>query len=434
MESNVPQNSSQLPNVASRPITTGLTLAFFACLVLVPAMFQHEPLRWQAAQAIVEYENGNRVDAIESLEQLAPQLEGDGYLQTKLFYWFLKNGQSEKAIEHCDRQFELNPKSLDWLTLRMEAECEAGEFAAAWQTFQQRRSLAPQHVSRSPNELNEQAYFRSLAGVDLELAAVEIQQAISSVTETRELPNFQLPLRSQALVAAGLLARESESQLALLDPLGRQIKVARQALANHESLVVGALAEIGPESFPPTTSQESAFDSDREKIEFHRRELAFLLVCRALLFENLGRHERCDLDRAQVAELGFDPQVVADLMPSDSICQALLVRAIAFLDTRALVLTKMPWSSPDEPIDGVSSGRDVLVDLNIAVVASEVFHRALQNLPELSKDELERAKKTFAAVLYHRVMANQKIGDLDSVQSDRDKIRSLGYDPDGNLY
>lgn len=427
-------SSSQVRKKSDHPVATALTLIFFACLVLVPALAQHEPLRWQAAQAMLDYEGGNRNDAIESLQQVALKAPDDGYLQTKLVHWLSENGQAAKAIKHCDQQLVRNPESRGWLELRREAECEAGDFKAAWQTFQELKTIRTQRVSRTSDELNEQAYFRALADEDLETAAAEIQQAVAAATFQSSGSDFQLPLPSQALISAGLLSRRTETQSIVLPHLNRRIEVSRKALEDRETLVGDSLADYAEEAFPLSEQQESSLDEMRSELEFRRRELGFLMVSRALMLEDLDQTDQCDLDRAQVVELGFEPQLVAELLPDDSVCHALAMRAIAYLDTRALVLTKMPWNDPDELIDGISTGRDAITDLDIAVSVSEVIDHLVRTSSDFSTDEQSRFRKTFAAVLHHRVMANRKAGNSEAVRLDRERIESLGFDPDGNLY
>ncbi len=427
-------NLSQVQKKSDHPVATALTLIFFACLVFAPVLIQHEPLRWQAAQAMLQYDAGNRDDAIKSLQQIALKTPDDGYVQTRLVYWLSENGQAEKAIKHCEQQLVRNPDSQDWLELRRHAECEAGDFKAAWQTFQELKTIRTQRVSRTSDELNEQAYFRALADEDLKTAAAEIQTAVSTATSRSAGADFLVPLPSQALIAAGLLSRRTGSQSVVLPQLNRRIEIAERALEDRENSVGASLAQYSVKSFPPSEQQESSLDEMRSSIEFRRRELAFLMVCRALMFEDLDQPERCDLDRAQVVELGFEPQLVADLLPDDSVCNALAMRAVAYLDTRGLVLTKMPWSEPDDLIDGVSTIKDAIADASIAVTVSEVIDHFVRTSSDFSTDEQNRFRKTFAAVLHHRVMANRKAGNSDAVNSDRQRIESLGYDPDGNLY
>ena len=427
-------SSPQTRTKFEHPVVTALTLIFFVSLVLVPAIMHHEPLRWQAAQAMLEYEEGNRDVAIESLQQVAAEIPSDGYVQTKLVSWLSQNGQAEKAIEHCNQQLTRSPESSGWLELKRESECEAGDFSAAWQTFEQLKSLRTQHVSRSADELNEQAYFRALAGDNLTTAATEIQLAVLKAGSHSGVPNFEMPLASQALVAAALLSRSAERQAIVLPPLNQRIKIAQRALGDRENVVVDSLATFSEESFPLRSSQEAALDQIRSEVEIHRRELAFLLVSRALLLEDLGRLNRCDLDRAQVVELGFEPQAVADLLPDDAVCHWLAMRAIAFLDTRGLVLTKMTWTDPEDSVAGTLTGRDAITDLNIAVAASDVINTLMQKKSEGSQETIARFKKTFAAVLHHRATANRKASNAEAVQADRAKIETLGFDPDGNLY
>ena len=427
-------NSSQVPRKSEPPFVTALTLIFFACLVLVPGLLQHEPLKWQAAQAITQHENGDRDAAIESLHQVASKLPGDLYIQSTLIDWWVEDGQADKAIEHCNERLEHEPGSSTWLTLRRESECAAGDFEAAWETYNVLQSLRTQHLSRSADELNEQAYFRALADKDLRTAKSEIQEAVTKASYDSGISDFRVPLPSQALLAAGLLSRQVEAQSMVLPQLNRRIAAVGRALEDRERMLVESLDAFSEESFPLSESQELVLKDLRLKIDVRRHEFAFLTVCRALMCEDLEHPLRCDSDRVQISELGLQPQMVADLLPDDFVCHAMAMRAIAFLDTRALVLTKMPWSDASQLIDEESTGQDAITDLDIAVTVCEVVDRLLQASKESTEQEFTRLRKVYAAVLHHRAMANRKAGNTDSLQLDRERIESLGFDPDGNLY
>jgi len=395
--------------------------------VLVPALLYHEPLKWQAANAELLYESGDRAAAIESLQEVAAQRPQDKKIQWKLVNWLAENGQADKAVEHCNEQLERSPESQDWLLLKRESECQAGDFSAAWQTFEQLKLLRNQRLTRSAEELNEQAYYRTLAEENLSLAADEIRRAVQQVSYQSGVRDFRATLPSQGLISAALLSRQVEAQSIVLPQLNRRIGVAQRALDGREKLLVESLEDYSEESFPLNESRESMLEELRLKTEFRRNELALLLVCRALMLEDLGEPGRCDFDRTQVVELGFQPQAVADLLPDDSLCLAVAKRAVAYLDTRGFVLAKMPWDDPDQMADGVSTGLDAIADLNIAVSVAEVIHRLHTESIEPSVEEAEQFNKMFAAVLYHRVMANTKANHLNAVKLDRERIKSLGF-------
>lgn len=84
--------------------------------------------------------------------------------------------------------------------------------------------------------------------------------------------------------------------------------------------------------------------------------------------------------------------------------------------------------------DEESIALDAITDLNIAVTVCEVLERLPQTSNELTEQEISRFNRFYAVVLSHRVGVNKKAGNADLVQSDRKRIESLGFDPDGNLY
>ena len=427
-------NSSDVRGKFDHPVATALTLVFFACLVLVPTLLRHEPLKWQASQAMVQYESGDRDPAIASLQQVALKLTGDQHIQFTLVEWLTENGRADEAIEHCNRHLEHTPESATWLKFRRESECGAGDFQAAWQTHQELKLLKAQSLSRSAEDLNEQAYFRALAGQDLPIAWSEIRQAVAKVSYDSGIPGFKVPLPSQAIIAASLLSRHVEAQSIVLPELNRRIDDVRKVLEDRERLLVDSLEELSKESFPLNESREELIEDVRLKVDFHRRELAFLTVCRALLFEDQGDHDRCDSDRVEVSELGLQPQTVVDMLPEDSLCHPMATRAIAYLDTRALVLTKMLSDNPGQVVEDGLAGSDASTDLDISVVVCEVIDRRIRTLRESTARELEQFRKVYAAVLHHRVMAHRKFGNAELAQADRERIESLGVDPDAYLY
>ena len=427
-------NLSHARGKFDHPVGTAFSLIFFACLVMVPALLQHEPLKWQAAQAMVRYDNGDRATAIESLQQVASKLGGDQYIQFTLVDWLTENGQADKAIENCDRHLEHTPESPLWLTLRRESECGAGDFQAAWQTYQKLKLLSPQSLNRSAEELNEEAYFRALAEKDLPVAWSEIRQAVAKVSNDSGIPGFNLPLPSQALIAASLLSRHVEAQPVILPQLNRRIDSVRSVLEDREGLLVESLEEFSKDSFPLSESREVLLKDVRLKVDFRRHELAFLTVCRALMFEDLGFPDRCDSDRVQVTELGLQSQMVADMLPDDFLCHPMATRAIAYLDTRALVLTKMLRDDPSQVTEDKLTLSDSITDLDISVAVCDVIDRRIRTLKESTDWELKRFRKEYVAVLHHRAMAHRKSGNADLALLDRERIKSLGFDPNANLY
>ena len=427
-------NSSQVMRKSRRPYATALTLIFFACLVLVPALLQHEPLKWQAAKAVSQYESGDQNAAIEALQQVAPKLASDYYVQSKLIDWLAKAGQADKAVKYCNQQLERNPSSAIWLSMRRESECEARDFKAAWQTQKELRLLEVRSVNLSAEELNEQAYFRALADEDLQIARSEIQEAVTKASYNSGIPNFQLPLPSQALIFASLLSRHAGAQSLVMPQLNRRIDVVERVLGAREKHLADSLDEFSEGSFPLGETQEVLLKDFRLEIELSRREISFLTVCRALMHEDLAHPERYDADGAQIAESGLQPQAVADLLPDDDVCYTMALRVSAYLDTRAFVLSKLPSSDMSQLDDKESIALDAITDLNIAVTVCEVLERLPQTSNELTEQEISRFNRFYAVVLSHRVGVNKKAGNADLVQSDRKRIESLGFDPDGNLY
>ena len=149
------------------------------------------------------------------------------------------------------------------------------------------------------------------------------------------------------------------------------------------------------------------------------------------MLEEQGDLDRCDVDQAHVVELGFQPQELLALLPEPLQCRRIAQQAMALLDTKGLVLTKLPWATG---VENDSRQTGAMTNLGIAVLVSEVLCQNLEESPEVPQEVRTRCRETLAEVLFHRAMANDKAGDKQAADADRQRIRSLGIDPAGNLY
>ena len=70
--------------------------------------------------------------------------------------------------------------------------------------------------------------------------------------------------------------------------------------------------------------------------------LGAMLAVRALIYEDLAKHEHADADRRHLKQLGFDFNKLTADLPSDQNCLDTLMIGIQYLDTRGFVFGRQP--------------------------------------------------------------------------------------------
>ncbi len=147
--------------------------------------------------------------------------------------------------------------------------------------------------------LNQMAYARALAGVDLDLALQEVNLALKKFDVDRILANLQAPidprLALNALIVRSYLDTrgyiqhlrgENQEGLADMD----------DAIAMHEAAV------------PPFASAMSDSDQRSTFMKQQDETLGVLLHHRGLIHQALGNEEQAKEDLERAEELGFNPK------------------------------------------------------------------------------------------------------------------------------
>ena len=408
--------------------------------------------KWNFARAMNLAEAGRLDEAIELMESALQQAPGDQQIKLSLANLLAENGQGELGIGHCDEILESNPSNKLAHQIRSTCLQYLGRFDQSLCDY--KRCLSG-HVSRSPVERNNLAYYRALARKDLSKAALDIQSAIESEEGEYWGCSYVVPLQVRTAVAAGLIARHIGQHDDVLQPLNAKIDQYENGFAIQDAMIKSLITQkmhqhalldetlrdkMRTSERLPAISQDSLFEIDlhadfpfgeelekgllnaRSIKQVHANCLGLMLATRALIHEDMHCYRSVDKDRRRVQELGFDFAELAKELPSDEACLATLRKASLYLDTRGFVSGRRDWigepastvevlttetasALPGKPQDdqvlapevAPSNYREALEDLNFAVLAAQYMELALNsslyNSPELSAHQIEQKKK-----------------------------------------
>ncbi len=290
----------------------------------------------------------------------------------------------------------------------------------------------------SDQQLNNLAYYRALANVELSLARAEIREVILNQNRNATWPvGFDLTLSARTFVSIGLISRQLDQQRDALPLLDREIDKLAELEFRDDLALSESVYEAIQDSFPLEVAEEEKLTVTR-RLQLDRRRdcLAFLLVTRALIHQDLGHERQCELDRIQVRQLGYQPDDILDKLPTNVQSLAVLDQAATYLDTHGFVLLQQgEYERAKENLD-------------LAIAAAELNLRAIDSPLHNSNEELtfdpqqrRPAYERIAAVLrYHRYQLYKRLGFGDGrgsgieVPDDAGRIRELGFDPDSRLF
>ncbi len=407
-----------------------------------------ESAKWDVAKAKNLYEAGDLTGAIELLEVAHQKVPQDDIIKLELAERYAENGQCELGIGLCNDYLEDHPNDVSGFEVRANCWLFLGKFDKALADY--KRSISD-HVSRNSLELNSLAYFRGLADNEIDKAVVEIQAAIENVENAARGTGVRIPMQVRTLVAAGLVSRRIGQHEEALELLDKKIEAYKgKVLRSNEIL---RLRITGSLRFRDRLSkaEEDGLTQLRLNLQQQKESLSAMLATRALILEDLGDHARADQDRLAVEELDFDFDKVAARFRSDLDCLKSLRVAAMFLDTRGFVLGRQNWASDKELLSMigqparaqllVSNYREALEDLDLAVLAAQFEHLALESslcnsteLPFEIIDQQKKANKRNRAVLLsHRKEVHLRGGNQEAAQKDQDLIVELGFE-DSTLF
>jgi tetratricopeptide (TPR) repeat protein len=191
---------------------------------------------------------------------------------------------------------------------------------------------------------------------------------------------------------------------------------------------------------------QKAIDDYNSALELDPTHLQALLN-RSQAFQHLGRHEEAIRDWKTLVELGSSAPASqrASLLNGLAYAQALgnvelkealenVIQAInlvgenaAMLDTRGYIHFCAGNFEAARP------------DLELAVAAMEREAQAAEQVRDyVDRREFERQlkeiRKSLAVIRYHRALLYDKVGEPEAAESDRRRVRELGYAPTPNLF
>lgn len=428
-----------------RSFVQNIVLAIFCLLVAGPIATygcRGERAKWTAASAMNLYERGDRDAALKQLEAAVVDSNYDPNLGARLANLLAENGNAKHGLEICDKVLEMHrDPNLTINTVLSQSTCEQylDRPEQALETLKSVYDLVGPSAQIDDHRLNNLAYYRALANVELQQAQVEIRQAIANLNNQATWPTgFDLTLSARTLMAIGLISRQLDHQRDALKLLDGEIANLTELESSEDHSLSETIYQAIQDTFPVKLKSEEEQITVTERLPLNRSRdcLAFLLVTRALIQQDLGNDRQCDLDRARIVKLGYQPDDLLEQLPSLLQCLAAFDQAATYLDTHGFVLLQE---------GAYVSARE---NLDLAIAAAEFNLLALDSPLHNSNEEvpfdLEQRKREYgriAAVLhYHRYQLFKRAGLADGqddgfeVPDDAERIRELGFDPSSRLF
>ena len=422
-------------------------------MLLLPLMMYGcgpEWARWDAAQAVIAYDRGDMEQAIFQLTTAVERSPRDPSLKISLAKKLIESGRGEEAEALCDEILARFPDNDPALITKANSQQAQGNFRLALDTFNLRARQRNWTISRRPDKLNERAYFRALAGVQLDDAKQDIDVACAIVSQSSlgNLP-WSMGLFQRSLAASGIVAMEIDMTQQAMPHLSDAIDSIRRVLHESNTELNREIIELSVGEYPPNHEKANSQNEFRDLIRNSEQTMATLLTVRALAYQQLGSDDMCDQDRAEVRSLSLDCDEIAAALPESSECIGTLQISSAFLDTRGYIIGLMPTGGRAGTIElngrtiGISGDfEDALRDLNQSVFAFDVFEKSLtssiHNHAEGSVQDpvalLQSIGKQKAVLLYHRMVVREKSGDREGAKQDSEAIKALGCEPGTHLF
>ena len=426
----------------------------FLALVAVPMYvygWKKESAKWLAAEAMNLYIAGDAQTAIETLREAVEQSNESPKLLLDLATLLEQEGQANEGVllaKLALAKLLANDPSVDTtmvkLALDVQSNCEKslGRHADALATIKQKSAYLDQSESQSNSRRNNLAYLRALAGKEIGLAVRDAELVLAGFSASNYWGLDQpLSIQSEAVIAIAQVAHrlgQSRRAGAVLDQSIDELEQSSYEL--EQAMLQKFDQELNLQLEPSRRWEKKVIDPIRELISRKRYERAVLLTVRALIAQEQGEFEQCDLDRVRVQQLEFNSDEIAASLPPQRYYLQTLRAASAYLDTYGFV--KYRAGEPEV----------ALANLNLAILASKLNLLAIDSPLQNSSDEQadfepELARRAFgrsyAANLYHRMLVREDIHQPGTEiglseqpwnQADADEIRNLGLDPTQPYY
>lgn len=435
-------------------LTRSFLVAGYCAVLMVPLMAYGcgpEWARWDAAQAVIAYEQGDVEGAILQLKAAVKKSPRDPSLKLSLAEKLIESNQPFQAERVCDEILKRFPDSDSALVRKANSQQAQGNFKKALETFKKRAKPRSWLISDSYYKLNERAYYRALANLELDHARDDIDSAMSMVAKT-PLGGLEhsVSVLSRSLVTAALIGRRVAMTDVAIDRLTPMIDRLRIATHAAKILLNQQIIEQSSEQFPPTAEVIKSNNDLRAMIRGLEKTSALLLTTRALCFQDLDMIDLSNQDRAEVRSMALDADSIVSELPTENECIGQLLVSYMLLDTRGYIVSLgSQYNEPEAKATEVGSKKyeisqslnDALVDLNQAIFALDVFAKSLDSEvhnhmesqidPKTMKLGVPKMK---AVLFYHRMLLLEKMGNQMAADLDKETIGRLGYTPGWHLF
>ena len=428
-----------------------LLVSGFCAVLLIPLVAYGcgpEWARWDAAQAAIAYEQGDVHGAIYQLTAAVEKSPRDPSLRLSLAQKLIESSKPFQAERVCDEILKRFPDHDRALILKANSQQAQGNFEKGLETFNQLAKARSWVISDNYNKLNERAYYRALANVELKGAQDDIDDAINQINGSK-LGNLDhsVSFLSRSLVTSSLIGRHIGMAKLLTHRMTPMIDRLRIAVDKINTNLNKSIIEQSSPQFPPSVDVSKSNNDVRIAVRTLEKTLALLLTTRALCYQDLEEIDLSNQDRAEVRSLALDADEIIAHLPSENECIDQLLTGCQLLDTRGFITCLLPEGEVKKPkfiqrqVEFTQTLKDALVDLDQAIFAYEVYTRSLSSNvhnhienPIDLKMAKRRVPRDKAVFLYHRMLLLEKMRNQEAADQDRARIHQLGFEPGPHLF
>ena len=356
--------------------------------------------RWDSAQAVIAYDEGDIEQAIFQLTTAVERSPRDPTLKINLARKLIESRRGREAEMLCDEVLDRYPDNDVALVVKAQSQQSQGKFLKALKTFNLRAEQRNWVIGNSPDKLNERAYFRALAGVRLDDAKKDIDSAMQIVGGfTFGSRPFKPGFYYRSLIATGMIACKIGMAQEAVGQLTPAVQELRQEIQNLELELNQLIINDTIESFPPEQAQSHQHDDVRALLRAFEYTLSTILTVRAYGWQILGGQDLCDHDRAEVRTMALDADEILAALPDDRELIGTIQITSAYLDTRGYIVGLMPQTGETEKLTEFEAGGEVLGnqdDQSNMVKFSREFTDSLRDLDQsiFASDDFSQGHST----------------------------------------
>lgn len=412
-------------------------MALFAAVVALPIGFygcQSEMARWNFAHARNLYDAGKTEEAIENGKKAISKSPKDLRLKLELSRWMMHNGKADEALPLIEEAVENAVPPTNAMMLKSDCLVHLGKPDEALVNFKRVAEQLSQSELQSPGRLNGLAYYRSLAGAELDRALIDIENALADLSDVWVFAAEDIiPFEDQVHVATAMVSRRVEKQSDVLpvvnDRITRVLGLLDQVQKENSAAVYKQMEKTDDEEVAFSSEIEKQFKKRSAELSIIRRSLSVLLSVRALLYQDLGDQQNCIRDRQQVDELGGDADQLLLSVPADWQCLSVVSAGASFIDTRGFVYAaRKQYILAQQDFEIATLAAQVLN----AAHDSEIFNSAMVDIRgDYNKRDSNRLE---AVVLNHHCVVLDELGRKAEAAKNRARIRELGFEPGPHLF